>query len=65
MDWLQKVLPRRLKEKLERKMKESSHAGHLLNRRQGLHIVRRTLRSWGVDNEVDEFKIFNEIKPEG
>ncbi len=49
MEWLLAVLPPRLKAKVEAASRKAQRDGVLINGRQGLHIVRRAMRSYGEE----------------
>lgn len=65
MEWLLGVLPGRLKTKVETAAKRAQRNGTLINGRQGLHITRRAMRSYGEETILDERKKFEHIMPRG
>ena len=52
-------LPYRLKTKVEATSRKAQRDGVLINGRQGLHITRRAMRSYGEETLLDERKRFD------
>ena len=65
MDWLLAVLPPTLKAKVEAASRKGQRDGVLLSGRQGLHITRRAMRSYGEETLLDERKKFELLQPRG